>query len=266
MNADNEKNSRGSTRMNADTAEYREYAPSAALRAYVECFWSAAPGAGTASPVRRVLPDGCVDIIVERNGSRGGVSMVGTMTRALVVESNSWTHYVGVRFRPGVARALFGIPAVELTDLRVPLAELWRDADTITERVLCAPSPARRVCAMESVLLERVRRMPPLAADVLAATQMILRAAGNLSVTALAPALGVTRQHLARSFARDVGISPKMLARVARVRAAVARIHDSVEPNWSTLALELGFYDQSHLVHDVKELTGLTPGQWVAMR
>jgi AraC-like DNA-binding protein len=86
---------------------------------------------------------------------------------------------------------------------------------------------------------------------------------GNLSIRTLAADLGVTRQHLARAFAQHVGVAPKMLARIIRARSVVAHARAATAVDWSTLALDAGYYDQSHLIADLKELTGLGPSDWV---
>lgn len=266
MNVDEHAGSDRAATRDVESAGYREYALHGALRPYVACFWSAVPGSAVSARVRRVLPDGCVDIIAECDGTATDISVVGTMTRALVVESRPRAHFIGVRFRPGVAGAILGVPACEVTDARVPLAELWRETESMTDGIVMAPSVARRLRELERMLVRRLRDVPVLTPAVQAAARTIFHANGNLSVAALAPTLGVTRQHLARTFARDVGISPKMLARVARMRAAVDRVRHGAAPAWSRLALDLGYYDQSHLVHELKELTGLTPGEWATVR
>ena len=101
--------------------------------------------------------------------------------------------------------------------------------------------------------------------DVDEAVRRIVDAGGTLGITRLAPALGVSRQHLARRFSELVGVSPKTFARVVRLGRVVERVRAVPvgEPvNWSALAIELGYYDQSHLVDEFREMTGLTPTAW----
>jgi len=66
----------------------------------------------------RVLPDGCMDII---NGD-----VVGSLSDALVADMQPGEEAVGVRLRPGAFTALYGVPAHELTDVRVPLGDVVR--------------------------------------------------------------------------------------------------------------------------------------------
>jgi AraC-like DNA-binding protein len=263
-----------------ETAAYAEHAPAALLRHPVECYWSrtgpAAPGA-----VHRVLPDGCSDIIIElaggaaQDGDGGGAAeprsalVVGTMTRPLVVPAADGERFVAVRFRPGWARALLGIPAAALADERVPLEDVWRDAAGLHDAIAAAATAAERVRALEQALVRRLPAVPEPPRDVRAAVRLVFDAGGRISVDALARTLGVSRQHLARRFAEHVGVPPKMLCRIVRARRVVERVRRERSRgahgvNWSALALDAGYYDQAHLIADFGELTGLTPERWLA--
>ena len=257
----------------ADLPSYREYAPREKLRPFVECFWSRDPAVGRAPSSRslhRVLPDGCIDVVLGFSGQADepeSAMAVGTMTRALVLEAGvSPECFVGVRFRPGKAAAFLSVPAAELTDLRVPLDELWPDAAEVRDALAVSAGAVERVRALERVLAARVA--PSVVAaqhDVDEAIRRIVDAGGSLGITRLAPALGVTRQHLARRFSQLVGVSPKTFARVVRLGRVIERaraVPADEAINWSALALDVGYYDQAHLVDEFKELTGVTPTAW----
>jgi AraC-like DNA-binding protein len=247
---------------------YAEHAPPASLREYVECFWTRGAAAPNASG-EHIIPDGCIDLVLGYAGAFGSDRpnasfAVGTMTRPLVLRANNGRApaFVGVRFWPGRALPFLGVPAAELTDLRVHIADLWPDRTALERLDGHEPATVRR--AFEELLIQRLERARPLDKTVDAAVRAILRAGGNLSIAALAPALGVTRQHLARAFALHVGVPPKMFARVARVRRALTRARVSASVDWVALALDAGYYDQSHLAGEIKEITGRTPSEWLA--
>jgi AraC-like DNA-binding protein len=264
-----------SPRQTAPPAEsrYREYTPSDTLRPFVDCFWtrdvpSAAP-AGPGAPAYRVLPDGCIDVVLtfsEHGDEPSSAMVVGTMTKALVLDPAAAESFVGVRFRPAKAAAFLGLPASDVTDLRVSLDEIWPDAAHVREVLAVPPDAIARVRALERVL---TARLSPGAGrsqrDVDEAVRRIVGAGGSLGITRLAPALGVSRQHLARRFSELVGVSPKTFARVVRLGRVLerARAAPPGEPvNWSALAIELGYYDQSHLVDEFRGMTGVTPAAW----
>jgi len=215
-----------------------------------------------------VIPDGCVDLLFtydSLSATEGPASAfaVGTMTRPLSVGPTDAAAYVGVRFWPGRALPFLGVPAAEITDLRVAIADLWRPRDRgLAGAQLTALAGWRT--PFERLLLGRLERAEREDRAVDAAVRAILRAGGNLSIAALAPALGVTRQHLARAFARHVGVPPKMFARVARVRKVLAKARVAARVDWTALALDAGYYDQAHLAGEVREITGRTPTDWLA--
>jgi len=248
---------------------YVEHAPPESLREYVECFWTRGAPPPNAR-LEHIIPDGCIDLVLGYSRRTGWehpstTLAVGTMTRPLVLTApeDQPRAFVGVRFWPGRALPFLGVPAAELTDLRVDIADLWPNrAATLEKLDGHAPTTVRH--AFEDVLLHRLERARPLDKTVDAAVRAILRAGGNLSIASLAPALGVTRQHLARAFALHIGVPPKMFARVARVRGALARARVSATVDWATLALDAGYYDQSHLAGEIKEITGRTPSDWLA--
>lgn len=248
-------------------ASYVEHAPPHSLCEYVECFWTRGASTNPGEPYL-VLPDGGMDIVLGYRSSDAGarpeVAMaVGTMTRTLAVDGGDPSAWVGVRFWPGRALPFLGMPASELTDLRVDISDVWRERDALLER-LRARNVGALLGAFQRLLESRLRDSLPVDHMVDQAVAAILRSRGNISIASLAPALGVTRQHLARRFALHVGIPPKMFARVARVRHAIAKARVAAHLDWAALALDAGYYDQSHLAGEIRELTGRAPSQWLA--
>ncbi|MFL5614480.1 MAG: DUF6597 domain-containing transcriptional factor [Gemmatimonadaceae bacterium] len=247
-------------------AGYVEHPPPAALREYVECFWTRG-GAPPPAARHHVIPDGCIDLVMMYDAALASESpaaalVVGTMTRPLFVGASEAAAFVGVRFWPGRALPFLGVPACEITDLRVSIGDLAareaRGLATIQHGSLVAWRED-----LEALLMGRLASATSVDRTVDAAVGAILRAAGNLSISALAPALGVTRQHLARAFALHVGVSPKTFARVARVRRILAKARVASVVDWTALALDAGFYDQAHLSGEVRELTGRSPTEWL---
>jgi AraC-like DNA-binding protein len=252
---------------------YAEHAPPADLANHVSCFWTGLASSVVSDrlPVQRVLPDGCVDIILtfgSKDGELRDAFGVGTMTKPQFVEGGEPRLYIGVRFRPGSAFAALGIPASELTDARVSFELITRDGGRELERIEAESSNEGRLAAMIELVRRRLFGASAVPRSVRAAVQRIVGARGNLRIGGLALELGISRQQLAKQFAVHVGVSPKMLARVMRTQAALARADAARaafprEIDWSAIAYDLGYYDQPHFIDDFKALTGSTPGEWV---
>ena len=252
---------------------YREVGSPKPLDPYVETFWTWQRGRGPVPATHRVLPDGCIDILLsfetERTTDIARLSVVGTMTRPLDVPRRSLSWIVAVRFRPGGARHLLGCPAGELTDRRLPLGELWgAEAGVLLDRLLCAPNAEQRLRTLESALLERLATSPPDDDPRLAAAvRLVERHPGDLSVDEVAETVGWSPRQLRRRFVDRVGIGPKQLSRILRLR----RLHDQAvhglgPVDWAALALDSGYYDQAHMINEFRRWTGLSPSRYLASR
>jgi AraC-like DNA-binding protein len=266
---------------------YREIVPELCLRPFVDRFWvqtSAGAGgaggvgiagiggfgdagaAGVATPrSHRVLPDGCIDVLVHL-GDDGATEIVGTMTSAIVVPGGP-SEVAAVRFKPGGAAPLLGLPVAELTDRSVPLADLASassGANGLELRHLMraeGDSVLHVVAELQRRLLARLASsvgVPRPDATVAHAVARLFSESPP-PMSELARELGWSIQHLRRLFLRHVGISPKELARVARLQRAVARLQRHRAESLASAAAALGYFDQAHMARDFRLLAGASP-------
>jgi len=237
---------------------YLEVAPSPALQEWVACYWWREGFLAAEPRVQRVLPDGCADIIFDLGGNpdpaTGDAFAVGTMTTPLVLREWRASELLGVRFKPGRAAAILGMPLHEITDARVPLDHLWRDA-FLSEQLASLPTLEARVAMVESLLLRHITHQADRRID--AAVAGLTRGA---SVERVARDLAMSRQYLRRCFLEHVGIAPKSFARVMRFQRLIGRVDESTP--WAALAADLGYTDQSHLIADFRAFSGLTPAAY----
>jgi AraC-like DNA-binding protein len=201
-------------------------------------------------PARPVLPDGCRDLL----WTDGRLLVAGPDTRAYHPGGGS-ARWAGVRFFPGTAPALFGVPAWELRDRRVDLTDLWPAAEVrrLTARVDVAPDPA---VALEEMALAR-------AAEAASPDPVLWQVVASLdagrSVAATADALGLGVRQLHRRSLAAFGYGPKTLARVLRLRRALALAGSGVP--FAEVAARTGFADQAHLAREVRDLAGMPLGE-----
>ena len=80
----------------------------------------------------------------------------------------------------------------------------------------------------------------------------------------IAAGLGVSHGHLDRQFTEQVGLSPRTLARILRMRRLLEEIDVHGSVGWADKAAELGWSDQAHLIRDFKRHTGVTPSQYLS--
>jgi AraC-like DNA-binding protein len=91
------------------------------------------------------------------------------------------------------------------------------------------------------------------------AANQILRVAGSTCIPILADRTGLSLRQFERRFLQQVGMSPKLFARIARFEAALDRMARFPSGSWTEVAQRLGYYDQMHMVHEFAGFTGETP-------
>ena len=238
---------------------YQELAPNDRLKSLVAGFW-AFPSSGYA---HRVLPDGCMDIVVLQGRAR----LVGTMKTAIVVPPSN-DAVLGIRFRPGeVARLFSGLPG-ELTDSDMLLHEVWgHDGGRLEDALLAVVEEATRRALDANAIL---RRALPIVEQALcqhlashgAPSDLPIRAAASLlgegaSVREAAEKAGLSERHLARRFIERVGVSPRTFARVRRLQRAALEMQRGAKP--ADAAALVGYADQPHFTREASALAGTTP-------
>jgi AraC-like DNA-binding protein len=236
----------------------RAFAPGG-LEGTVRTFWSV--GAGVDGP-RRALPDGCTDLIFHLHEIHGvpTVAVLGPMSRPFEIPAERAAR-LGASLAPGAALPILGVPLCELTDRVVDLRRLWgAEADALLDRLREQPDEAERIAAVSALLERRRRRLEPDGNARLAKRAVACIRDGSVAtVEDIAAAVGGSVRQLERVFREQVGLTPKQLLRIARLHRLLRRSARGEALPWAQLALELGFTDQAHLVHEFRALAGEAP-------
>ena len=205
--------------------------------------------AATTTGVVRVMPDGCIDLV----WADGELFVAGPDTVAH--DAPSGPTYVGVRFHPGWAPTLLGVPADDLRDGRIPLDALWGGVDARRLVDAAAGGPVAAVAALTAAVRERLHRAGP-PEPIIRRLAQGLRAGHPVST--VAARLGLSARHLHRRSLAAFGYGPKVLARVLRLRRAVELARAGMA--YATVAAEAGYADQPHLSREVRALAGVPLG------
>jgi AraC-like DNA-binding protein len=94
--------------------------------------------------------------------------------------------------------------------------------------------------------------------EITAAAMSVLYQQGSIQVPALAQQAGMSTRQFERRFTREIGMPPKLFARIARFEAALESKAVDCQ-SWTDVANQLGYFDQMHLIHDFKEFSGELP-------
>ncbi len=202
------------------------------------------------------IPQAATTIVLRaETGGRREALVIGPRTRASYSVTDRPASCTRVRIAPGAVGQLLGVPAVELTDRILRLGELPGVAAELADDL--AGLDADEIFAFLAAELPK-RISEDRAVD---ARRGLLRAAtaalsGSTAVHASAAELSVSERQLRNLFTAEIGVSPKLFARIGRVRHVITRVAGTP---LAQIAADSGYYDQSHMAADFKALMGVAP-------
>jgi AraC-like DNA-binding protein len=229
---------------------FREHRPPRDLERHVDCVWVAETPGGAST----LLPDGCVEIVVEVEGRLrlGGapgppVRVVGLTTRPLAIAYDGPTRLAGIRLTPAGAARLGPAEGAGMRGLAEAAEHLARRGD---------PRPLLDVAGAA------LRGAP---ADARLEHALFLLRSG-MRVGAVAREVGISTRQLDRWCGRRLGLAPKLLGRLARFQRAFELGIVAPRGAWAHVAARCGYADQAHLVRDFVEFCGEPPERLRAAR
>jgi AraC-like DNA-binding protein len=228
----------------------------------------------------RLMPDGCISLIInlEEDETRlydaddlnklrrlSGCSVSGPHTKSFVIDTDEQTCVIGVSFRPGGAIPFLKLPSDELHNQHVELEDLWgRLASELRERALAATSSAAKLRVVELALLERAAGRFEGQPVVEYAVENFLARPATSRISEVADKTGLSSRRFIELFKQYVGMTPKLFCRVRRFQAVLKSITSGQLMNWSGTALDCGYFDQAHFIHDFRAFSGINPAEYLA--
>jgi AraC-like DNA-binding protein len=168
-----------------------------------------------------------------------------------------------IHFQPAGFHHLFGVPMAEFRDVTYDApAVMGKDLHIVEQQLAEICSFAERIQLIEAYLIDRLRNAGNLNLVGEIANRLFAKN-GLIGVAEMAAASYLTPRQFERRFLEQVGVSPKLYARIVRFNAALDRKLESPQRTWTEIAHELNYYDQMHLVHDFQDLAGDAPARVV---
>lgn len=169
-----------------------------------------------------------------------------------------------IMFEPAGLQRLYSTPAQELTDRAHDAhSVLGAFISRLRQALGDSQSFEERVRLVNETLFHQARQCRE-ANAISQAAGWIMRAGGRVDIATLADSAGLSARHFARRFIGQFGVRPKLFARVVRFQAALEAKAIHTEKSWSEIALDFGYFDQMHMVHDFEQLAGGTPTEMLA--
>jgi AraC-like DNA-binding protein len=193
--------------------------------------------------------------------------VAGLHDAPVLTEHAGRQHGIEVRLAPLAAGRLLGVPMDALANQVVVLEDLLgREAERLVEALYGAPGWAARFALLDRAIAAGLQAGRPPSPGVAWAWGRLRDTHGAVPIGALAGELGWSRRHLGARFREQVGVPPKLLARILRFERAVARLLHAPGERWAEVAYDCGYYDQAHLNRDFRAFAGSTPTAFLAAR
>jgi len=255
--------------------------PAPPLDAFVASIWYY-ENPPVPNALERVLPNGAASLIVNlkedqtrvyrpglgyRCETASGAIFCGLSSRYCLIDKAEQECVLGVSFRPGGSLPFFRVPPRETLDVHVSLEALWgrRGAARLRERLLEAPVAEAKLDAMECALAEAWRP-----AGLHPAVEFALgtfdRRPGETSIAEVTARIGLSAKRFIERFKREVGMAPKRYNRILRFQRALAHAEKGISVDWTRIAVDCGYFDQAHFIHDFRSFSGITPTAYQAAR
>jgi AraC-like DNA-binding protein len=256
------------------------YTPRAPLSGFVQCFWYA-EGAPQTHTKERLLPNGEPAIIfnllddpmriydaqdLTRFATCGNAVLSGARANCFAIDTNQQERVIGIQFQPGGIFPFLRMPASEVEDSSIALDDIWRGrVSAIREQLLESPTVEWMFNKLERLLMDQLVRPLELHPAVTFALDQFGRSAHTAQVTGVGNRIGLSHRRFIELFHRHVGLTPKVFCRVRRFQRVLGSIHRRRDVDWVETALDCGYYDQAHFIHDFRTFSGLTPSAYLGL-
>ena len=232
--------------------EYKEYLFKE-LNDYCMCIWTMkSKNILNKTIANNILPDACIDIVIDF--ANKAICFAGFSKETEAFQLNKNIDYMGVRLKPSIFYLLFNIEADKIMDNEIPFDNIEKEVSL--HKIFNLKSTNERIEYLKVYLLQKTEdkiEMP-----FITMVEEIYNNPKDQNVIDIAKKLGYNERHLYRVFKVNFGVSPKVLLNILRLHLCLTLILEK-NMNLVDIANLCGFYDQSHLIREIKRYTGISP-------
>lgn len=181
--------------------------------------------------------------------------------------SDGHTEMLIIVFQPYGLFSLYGIPGDELNSQIIDACCLFgQQIKPVCDALKSAAGYRQQIAIIENYFANLARRGPKAPAQQLGpVVRTILQLKGRSTVNELTKLTGLQERQLERSFHQVIGLSPVKYLQIVRLHYFLSLMRSAYQRESLTIAgLASGYYDQAHLIHNFKQITGLTPTQYLS--
>ena len=194
-----------------------------------------------------------------------GITISGPQSRPFVVDGNQ-PKLVRVIFQNDGIHPFLGTSVSVLHNQLISLENIWgMEIRQLHQQLVDARGPSLIFEMLDSYLLRRLSKQGiNTSTNILDFLSHAFGVSASVKVEDIADSAGISTKHFIKLFTQTLGVTPKLYLRTLRFEQAITRAQDQAIVDWADIAAHCGYYDQSHLIRDFKQFTGLAPGRYIA--
>ena len=215
------------------------------------------------------VPDGCIDILFCCDDKAPYANVCGTVLRPTLTHNSENKYFFGVRFLPGSPFKFKNITMSDLVEQEIPFLEVIKDNE-LFEKITSSKDFNYQI----QVFLERYIKLYANFKEInkykdlkIYMLNNIMQTAGKIKINELAEATGYSVRYINKTFSQEFGLSPKVFCKLMRFQYLLSTLNeldkDMIQSNLTQISMELGYYDQSHMIKDFYEFTNTTPTKYI---
>ncbi|MBC3796590.1 helix-turn-helix domain-containing protein [Acetobacterium tundrae] len=209
-----------------------------------------------------IVPDGTVDIVFRCGQDHVDATCYGAVLKMHSIDYAASFHLddtiFGIRFLPGKAFLPKGYPIGSLTETSIPLLEICKD-QTMMEGITKSTDFKEQIQLFLNSYIPDYQNYysPGTRPFSYCMVDKITKVVGIINVNELSQSVGYTPRYINRLFNNEIGLPPKTFSKIIRFQNVLLAL--GKDQHISTIAADMGYYDQSHLLKEFKQFTGISP-------
>lgn len=238
-------------------------APAPELATWIAHYWMISWNlVGDEPHVAESVPHPNIHLVFDADGT----TVAGIQTQKFCRLIRGKSQVFGVKFRSGGFRPFLGAPVATLANKLVPAERIFgEDVHALRGAVFSNAPDDDRIAAADAFFHERLPEPDESVALASALVERILVERDINSVDDLSRVSAIAKRTLQRIFREYVGQTPKWVIRRYRLHEVIERFQAGDAIDWTRLALDMGYFDQAHLINDFRAMVGLTPTQYASI-
>ncbi len=255
---------------------YETFQPHPDLQAVVKCYWVLQIPAADHEK-QRIIPDGCIEMAfilgddVKRftDGDeyilQPRAMVLGQTIAPFYIQPVGYVDTFAIRFFPYGFANFVKVPIRILANTETPISHLFGEtvANRLERAIVNARDTQERMVIIEQFLLSTLQRESTIDTIVKRTVDTLLATKGSSTISELLDRDLSKRRQLERKFSKQVGVSPKQLAKLIRLQSALEMLLNDNTDSLTSIAYQNEYYDQAHFIKDFKEFTGISPGDFL---